>query len=287
MKTCRKPLMQVSIKPIHRILISFSITLLLILFVSLLKVPNPNMILIVGLVFSSAVFGYCGGITASVAMLLYTLYFFSTDHSFVYFTSQNLQKVFVSLFGILADMLLVCSLKNTEQSAFREVEALAERLIHENEHLARVSHTDGLTGIRNRMALQEDNWRYFGHDVTLMMVDLDKFKAINDQLGHEEGDRVLKEVGDLLARAYGATHCYRYGGDEFIVICPDIEEEEFRRKLQFVQEHSPRVTLEEHEQRIGLSAGYARRYIWAEHILAELLTQADQRMYRAKHAAHS
>ena len=67
----------------------------------------------------SALFGFGGGIVASVIMLGYTLFFFSTDHSFTQFTPQNLQKVAVSLIGVVADMLLVCLLKQAELKAFR------------------------------------------------------------------------------------------------------------------------------------------------------------------------
>ena len=74
---------------------------------------------IVGLVLCSALFGFGGGIAASVIMLFYTLFFFSTDHSFIHFTAENLQKVGVTLVDVTADMLLVCFLKRAEVQAFQ------------------------------------------------------------------------------------------------------------------------------------------------------------------------
>ena len=90
----------------------------LIFFVYHFNVPNPNMILIAGLVLCSTLFGYGGGIVAALIMFCYTLFFFSTDNSFVNFTPQNMQKVFVSMIGIVADMLFVCSLKKAEIREF-------------------------------------------------------------------------------------------------------------------------------------------------------------------------
>lgn len=81
------------------------------------------MILIAGLVICSALFGYGGGVVAGVIMFFYTLYFFSTGHSFTEFTPENLQKVGVSLVGIAVDMVFVCALKRAEMHAFAQVDA--------------------------------------------------------------------------------------------------------------------------------------------------------------------
>ena len=116
-----------------RMAISIAVMAVLIAFVYLLNVPNPNMILIAGLVFCSAVFGFSGGIVAAVIMFFYTLFFFSSGHSFTQFTPQNMQKVIVSLIGILADMLLVCYVKQSEIRAFQEVDKLTGKLKEEAE----------------------------------------------------------------------------------------------------------------------------------------------------------
>jgi K+-sensing histidine kinase KdpD len=111
----RKPtLMQLQVSLPKKIVITAAVMVALILFVYYCNIPNPNMILIAGLVLCSALFGFGGGIVAAVIMLGYTLFFFSTDHSFTQFTPQNMQKVAVSLFGVTADMLLVCFPKSSE-----------------------------------------------------------------------------------------------------------------------------------------------------------------------------
>ena len=123
-KLRKNTLMQLQVSLPKKILITTAIMAALILFVFYGNVPNPNMILIAGLVLCSALFGYGGGITAAVIMFGYTLFFFSTDHSFTHFTPQNMQKVIVSLIGIAVDMLLVCDLKSAEIREFKSVNEL-------------------------------------------------------------------------------------------------------------------------------------------------------------------
>ena len=166
-----------------KIVIPIAVMAVLVLLVYYFKIPNPNMILIAGLVLCSAIFGYWGGAIAGVIMLVYTLYFFSTDHNFTDFSPENARKVVVSVVGICVDMFFVCALKNAENKAFKQVASLTEELRKENEELYRISFTDALTGLRNRMALKQDLAQYVGRQVTVLMLDVDRFKVINDTLG--------------------------------------------------------------------------------------------------------
>ena len=80
--------------------------------------------------------------------------------------------------------------------------------------------TDALTGLRNRGAFEQDLERLLADSraapILLMMLDLDNFKAYNDRHGHPAGDKVLREVGAVIANVGGAG--YRYGGDEFALV---------------------------------------------------------------------
>ena len=275
--------MQIQFKLPTKIISSILIMFILIMVVYCFNVPNPNMILIAGLVLCSALFGFGGGIVAAVIMFFYTLFFFSTDHSFTQFTPENAQKVVVSLIGIAADMLLVCALKVTEIQAFREVQDLTERLRQENEHLQNLSLFDPLTGLRNRLALRQDFDSYNTHEETVMMIDVDNFKQINDTCGHEEGDRVLRETGALIAEVFDKDHSYRYGGDEFLVIYPDASEEEFDEKMKIMMSRRPVVVMDGIEKEIGISAGFIHGAL-DNHSkkLRELFSVADERMYEVK-----
>ena len=92
MASRKTALMQLQVSLPIKIVSSVLIMFALILFVYFFSIPNPNMILIAGMVLCSALFGFGGGGIAALIMLGYTLFFFSTDHSFVHFTTQNIQK---------------------------------------------------------------------------------------------------------------------------------------------------------------------------------------------------
>ena len=104
-----------------------------------------------------------------------------------------------------------------------------------------MAYVDALTQIGNRHALRRDYNSYQGHEVTVAMMDMDDFKRINDTHGHEEGDRVLREVGKLLSDTFGKEYCYRYGSDEFLLIVPDISISEFNEKLGTLEPNGPAI----------------------------------------------
>lgn len=280
MKETKTTLMQLQCSLPKKIIITIGIMFALILLVYYCNIPNPNMILIAGLVLCSALFGFGGGIVAAVIMLGYTLFFFSTDYSFTQFTPENMQKVIVSLIGIVVDMLLVCSLKQTEIKEFNKIDALTKELHRENEILQYMSMTDALTGIRNRMALRCDYDSYQDHEATVMMLDIDDFKQKNDTYGHDEGDRVLVETGKLLSETFGEDHCYRYGGDEFLVIVPDIPEAEFLEKLGSMKQKGSVLMG---DSKVSFSAGYVHELLKDPDMLRKLISKADEKMYEEKH----
>lgn len=88
-------------------------------------------------------------------------------------------------------------------------------------------HRDRLTGLENRSALEVDVLRALRSDGTpferrpLLLIDLDRFKAVNDTMGHDAGDRLLSGIGTRLRRAFvGEATVYRLGGDEFVLVAP-------------------------------------------------------------------
>lgn len=92
----------------------------------------------------------------------------------------------------------------------------------------KVASVDRLTGIWNRhyfeelMANETDRVRRYGHSLSLLIIDIDRFKAINDSLGHGAGDLVLKEIAKRLGLSLRSSDSLcRYGGEEFVVVCPD------------------------------------------------------------------
>ena len=108
------------------------------------------------------------------------------------------------------------------QSALAERETELEEL---NDKLRTISLTDGLTGIENRRSLEmhlHEMWLHstrLHEPIALIICDIDKFKAVNDNYGHQAGDSVLKEFAQLLkSEAREIDRVGRYGGEEFLLI---------------------------------------------------------------------
>lgn len=264
------------------LIITGAVMAALIFFVFHFQIPNPNMILIAGLVICSALFGYSGGILAAVIMIFYSLYFFSDNNSFVHFSDENMRKVMVSLFGIIVDMVFVCSLKRRENAAFYEIRALSEQLSKENDLLQTASMTDTLTGIGNRLALRRDFDSYLNTDLHVIMLDIDNFKMVNDRYGHLSGDRALADTGKLIASQFGTEHCYRYGGDEFMMVVPEMSRDEVRNHIDYLMSNQPVIEDDPEKRPINYSIGYCSGNAANHFELSVLLNKADELMYEAK-----
>ncbi len=163
-----------------------------------------------------------------------------------------------------------------------------ERSIRQLEVTAR---TDELTGLVNRRWLNlmlEGRWAEAErHDLSLgfMMIDLDGFKALNDSLGHQQGDEVLKAVGDMLRYACREIDvAARFGGDEFCVLLPHTDLDACRRVANRIAEtfHARMQRLQLGEISPGISIGIGHRDLSSPTSSEELVHHADEAMYAAK-----
>ena len=167
---------------------------------------------------------------------------------------------------------------------------LAHRLTR-TAHLAQLAHIDGKTGLHNSRyfehALEEElaHGRRFRRPVAVLLADLDHFKRVNDFHGHAAGDRVLREIADILRTALRKGDIVaRFGGEEFVVMLPGTDDAEAaylaERLRSMVAAHS--IDLESGaELRCTISVGVAS---FPDHAadVASLVKQADGAMYRAK-----
>jgi diguanylate cyclase (GGDEF)-like protein len=128
------------------------------------------------------------------------------------------------------------------------------RMVHKLETMAT---TDGLTGLLNKRAMLEEGAKKiaaaarFGRDLSMLVVDIDFFKKVNDTHGHDVGDLVIKGLGEVLKRQKRATDLVaRFGGEEFIVLCEQTDEkgamllaERIREELGKTKFRTPGATL--------------------------------------------
>jgi len=173
--------------------------------------------------------------------------------------------------------------------------AIAMSNLEAQEHLREQAVRDPLTGLFNRHYFNSiiipelDRSDRYDHPLTLMMVDIDGFRAINNRLGHLKGDEVLREVALFLAENVRASdRIIRYGGDEFLIFMPETDDEaprvaeRLRRKIHSV----PRRTGI-HDIEIGLSIGICTRRPQDQRPLEMILEEVDRRMYANKRRRHA
>ncbi|GAA3698697.1 sensor domain-containing diguanylate cyclase [Oceanisphaera sediminis] len=161
-----------------------------------------------------------------------------------------------------------------------------------NKKLARLSITDNLTGLLNRGAwenlLDSEFSRYqrYGHPCSLVLIDIDNFKSINDQYGHPVGDEVIRHLAATIRAVLRSTdQSGRYGGEEFGIILPETDSEgavviveRLRRAVEAAV-----ITTRNMEIRYTISSGIATLNNAIPHA-AEWLSRSDTALYAAKHA---
>lgn len=178
------------------------------------------------------------------------------------------------------------------------VERLSSRLAIAIENLTirnqleKVSRTDQLTGLYNRRSLAElmplefERAKRYDHPLSILMIDLDDFKQINDQYGHGTGDLILSSLGKILidnTRRNDAV--VRYGGDEFLVIMPHTDGEQARVVADKILEKTRgrSISLSETTKiSCAISLGLATFPAAGIETSEALLNQADQNLYTAK-----
>jgi diguanylate cyclase (GGDEF)-like protein len=170
------------------------------------------------------------------------------------------------------------------------------RMVLEHEgtqrEMARQARTDPLTGLLNRRAFLEEIERHASRlqreeqPGTLIFVDLDHFKPVNDRLGHEMGDMVLRHTAALLRRTFRPGDLVaRLGGDEFAVWMNGADHMTAAERAEFLRDAAPRELVEvtgPDGPRLSMSIGIASRAASESEPLDSLIRRADMAMYEVK-----
>jgi two-component system, cell cycle response regulator len=170
--------------------------------------------------------------------------------------------------------------------------ALSLALVSRSQKLLHLATSDHLTGLFNRgyvddrLALELGRARRYGQVLTLAVIDVDRFKSLNDSHGHTAGDTVLRKIGATLRDSFRQSDIVaRFGGEEFVVVLPETDIDSARHKLESLREliaTSP-IALSKRAQKIQMtiSVGLASFPRDAQDA-AELFAIADGRMFQAK-----
>ncbi len=173
--------------------------------------------------------------------------------------------------------------------AFCEEITLAFASLRLRTELSQQAIRDPLTGLYNRRYLEEALARELkrasrqGSAVSVLMVDLDHFKLLNDQFGHGCGDEVLKGLGNtILSHCRGEDVACRYGGEEFLLVLPNTDTEGAVAKAQHLRSHIKKLSaLTKYRCQITASVGVAT-YPHDGMSMATVVKSADAAMYAAK-----
>ncbi|MCL2916313.1 GGDEF domain-containing protein [Shewanella corallii] len=160
----------------------------------------------------------------------------------------------------------------------------AEKVEGLNNELTRLTNTDTLTQLHNRHFLNQQapklisSCKRRGHLISAVYIDIDNFKEINDIEGHDRGDEILCQLADIIrAIAYPDHLCFRIGGDEFLILCPDCDHPTldtiFTEKFQQLVSNTEGLEIS-----FGLVTQRPKDISSIDHLISE----ADKLMYKAK-----
>lgn len=169
-----------------------------------------------------------------------------------------------------------------------ELRLANKRLESAQGELRQLVTTDSLTGCRNRRFFDDvigreiQRHRRYRIPLSMLFIDIDRFKAINDTLGHEAGDRVLQRVAAFLVRnVREADYVFRWGGDEFLILISCREDEAVRKGAELQSAFAVSTDAASLPKGVGLSVGAAEVSDDTTDIMG-VVKAADEKMYRDK-----
>ncbi len=203
-------------------------------------------------------------------------------------------------FGVL--MLLTDLDRNLGRDQARSLDSAIRHLgltLHNTRRFSKIQRCndyDVLTRVHSRrhfeerLKLEMESFARYGQPFSLLMLDIDFFKKINDTFGHHAGDMALRGVADIMAKTIrGTDYCARYGGEEFVVILPHTDKDQalaLAERLRLRIERHP-FKVEGRQLRLTASIGLAEMPPSARKDSHTLMREADTALYLAKSAGRN
>ncbi len=194
-----------------------------------------------------------------------------------YYSRQPLQETSI----VIASMLLTILFANI----------IVKTIVNLQNRLRDISIIDDLTGAYNRRHLNDSletalaRLKRYDNTISLVLLDIDHFKRINDTLGHSAGDQVLKNIVNIIWTSLRSMDMvFRYGGEEFIVLLPEITLNNAQQVAEKLRSRIQNTDIIDH-QHVTISAGVAQ--ISAKETVDNLLKRVDDALYKAKNSGRN
>lgn len=163
------------------------------------------------------------------------------------------------------------------------------------EEIYQLKITDGLTGLPNRRRLMEvlaaeiPRARRYHRDLSLVMMDIDHFKTVNDTLGHLAGDHILRELANVVSLQVRQGEMFaRYGGEEFVLLLPETNMEQARQTAERIRQKIESCTFQFADRKIPITISMGVGTFEAPDMDdAGLIEAADRGLYKAKQSGRN
>ena len=201
------------------------------------------------------------------------------EESKIEFIGDQMYQVFSRYVEIDGEPYVMEMIKDLDERTLLDSEGYEKLLSHLTVYNEKL-YKDALTGAYNRR-FYEDEVKDMNGPAGVAVIDLDDFKIYNDTYGHHAGDLVLETAADIIRRYVRKSDMLiRYGGDEFLLILPDIQSDIFAAKLKMIQERIYEATIAGYNRlQMSVSIGGV---MFNSGDIKEAVSRADKLMYRAK-----
>ncbi|MHB0955669.1 MAG: GGDEF domain-containing protein [Pirellulaceae bacterium] len=180
------------------------------------------------------------------------------------------------------------------QAKLTSAESKLEELTQKMAYHATEARTDALTGLANRRVFEEETVKRLSefhatdHPFSIVILDIDHFKPINDAHGHLQGDEILRDVAvALLENVGGRDIVTRYGGEEFAILMPGVSIEHACRCAENLRETIAKTRFRCGDKGLDVTVSAGVAEVQASEDIVMLVHRADQAMYAAKHAGRN
>ncbi|MEN8303416.1 MAG: diguanylate cyclase [Campylobacterota bacterium] len=218
---------------------------------------------------------------------------FHSEDVFIAKESETSMLLFLISIGVIGlTLLLVYKELGSRAILHQKIEERTKELLVLNEKLEQMAHVDSLTGAYNRRYFYEISKKIVSfakrekNPLSLAMLDIDKFKNINDKYGHDIGDEILKIFVNKIKHNIRESDIFvRYGGEEFIILLPNTDREHallITEKLREIIESCDVIA----EVRFTVSIGVSTFFSSADNI-ENLIKRADKALYEAKNSGRN